>query len=74
MNLKTCYEILVLELLEIIVVSKVLAVVVFITVSNCRYNINWKSLSRKESDDYALNKIIFHGFAVIRLIRFFILA
>ena len=51
-----------------------LAVVVFITISNCRYNIIWKSLSRKESDNYAPNKIIFHGFAVIRLIRSFILA
>ena len=57
-----------LTLLEIVVVDKVLAEVVFITGSNCRYSIIWKSLSGKEDDEYALNKIIgeiFHGFAVI---------
>ena len=63
--LKTCHEILVLEVLEIIIVGKGLVVfikglvvfskglVVFITSSNCR----WKSLSEKEYDEYAHNKI-----------------
>ena len=49
MLLKACHEILVLEVIEILVVSKGLVLfgkglVVFITSSNCR----WKSLSGKE--------------------------
>ena len=66
--LKTCHEIL--SLLEIVVVSKVL--VVFITVSNCRYklsgNLYLEIFIGKENDEYALYKIrgeIFHGSAVI---------
>ena len=51
MLMKTCHEILVLEVLEILVVGK--GLVVFITSSNCL----WKSLSEKEYDEYAHNKI-----------------
>ena len=64
-----------LRFLEIVVVGN--GLVVFITGSNCRYNIIWKSLFGKDNDEYAINKVrgeIFLGFAVIRLIRSFILA
>ena len=58
MLLKTCHEILVLEVIGDLVVGKELVVfskglVVFTTSSNCR----WKSLSEKEYDEYAHNKI-----------------
>ena len=58
MLLKTCHEILVLEVIGDFVVGKGLVVfskglVVFITNSNCC----WKSLSEKENDEYAHNKI-----------------
>ena len=47
MCLKTCHEILVLELIGDFVVSK--GLVVSITGSNCWYNIIWKALSGRET-------------------------
>ena len=69
MYLKTCHEILILELIGVSCIQQRVGSVHYqFKLPEQHYLKIWKSLSGKENDEYALNKIrgeIFHGFAVI---------